>query len=114
MVVLPSGIITDWDISIMFKEPSAGVSIIGIILFAISFFVLRRKYKDEIKLLPNSHIGVYIYKQISGIMTFGTLALSLLFISSFTSQIWLIFLLYGVGYVIGTHFFYLAACIGKE
>jgi len=114
MGILPTGFITDWNLKVLFTNSSAGFSAIGLIVLGIIFFLIRHKYKDEIKDLPNSHIAVYIYKQISGVMVFGFLSFALYAISSFTEQIWLIFGFYGVGYIIGTHFFYLAACTHKE
>lgn len=104
--LIPLGLVTDWNPKVLFTEPTAGYSLLGIIVFGIIFMLVNKTFKGILEDKPKTHLGVFLYKELKALM-FTLLMIGIfVFIATFSEALWMIAAAFGLCYIISEYLFY--------
>lgn len=104
--VIPLGMLTDWQFHKLLKEPAAGYSLLGIVIFGTVFFLMNKTLKGILEDKPKTHIGVFLFKEVKAIMWTGIFVGLFIFVGNFSTMLWAIAGIFGLCYIVSEYLLY--------
>ena len=101
--VIPFLIIVGDDVTLIFSDPSTGLSFLGLVLMVVMLFVMNRTFKDINEGKEKWELSVYIYKQLKTFFTFGALIFLSIMISMHFDLIWVVLAVVGACFILSEH-----------